>query len=156
MKEVDLAYFAGLFDGEGHVRIGKDPKPRYGATTRYYLQVIISNQNLQVLEELQQNFGGSIHGSSGCYHLAFGALQSMRFLEEVKPYIRIKLPQVEVALEFQRLQIENGRWRTKKTPEHMLILDGYKKRLEELKQIDKQDFKTEFTFTGIQIQGGIN
>ena len=151
MKDTDLAYYAGILDGEGTIRIGKNkPLEYHTRTAHYYLQVIIANQNLQVLEELKQCFGGSIQRATGCYHLHMASRMAASFLEAVKPYSRIKLPQIEVALQFQVLQTANAGNRQKKSDAYMLDLDGFRQRLSDLKQIDKLEFKIEFVNTRIE------
>jgi LAGLIDADG endonuclease len=146
MTETDIAYSAGLFDGEGCIRIGKDkPRPWHTSSPRYFLQVLITNQNLSVLEELSKNFGGKIYRRPGCYVLFISARPSAKFLEAIKPYSRIKLPEIEVALKFQALQAENSYSRLKKSDEYLLVLDGLRQRLSDLKQVDKESFRTIIT-----------
>lgn len=147
-KELLFAYFAGLFDGEGCVRIGKNkPNPLHTSTSHYYLQVLISNQHLPILQEIQTVFGGSIQESIKCYVLHIASRQAASFLKAIKSYSRIKLDEIELALAFQELQNKGALSRSKKSEEYMLLLDGFRLRLSELKQRDKQHFQLEITDT---------
>lgn len=137
-----LAYSAGIFDGEGCVRIGRnDKKNGHIATPHFYLQAFIRNQNLQVLQMLQAEFHGSLHHSASCYTWSLSSLQAAAFLEAIKPYAIIKLPEIEVALEFQRLQNENSGSRCRKTDGQIQEREVLRQKLSALKQVDKEEFK---------------
>lgn len=108
--EVDLAYFAGLFDGEGSISIAKVKctRIRNPSVSFYYrLQVCLVNNDRPVVEWLKSQFGGSI-----CVRNMKGARmethcwscccqQGLRFLQQVFPYLHIKRRQAEVAIKFQ-------------------------------------------------------
>lgn len=55
MKKVDLAYTAGIIDGEGCVQIQRRLYPR---RVTYLSLIEVSNTNRKILEWLHQHFGG--------------------------------------------------------------------------------------------------
>ncbi len=71
MKDIDLAYIAGLVDGEGCIMITKENRlyteAKHGY--RFWLQVKITNTNKAVLEWVKDLFGGSVSQTIGDYSL---------------------------------------------------------------------------------------
>lgn len=57
MTTEDLAYFAGLFDGEGCVQIYKRTKSGAGKTTPYQIRATMTNTVKCVIDDLAQAFG---------------------------------------------------------------------------------------------------
>ena len=92
IEKTDLAYFAGFFDGEGH--IGIYPK-KYLAT--------IGNTDKLPLERAKELWGGSItYQDRGLNQRiwrwsVYGA-NSRKFLEDILPYVLNKKAQIEVYL----------------------------------------------------------
>ena len=62
LKETEKAYYAGLLDGEGCIIISKNRgNPKWHTPNIfYYLEVCISNTNIDILKELKSIFGGSV------------------------------------------------------------------------------------------------
>ncbi len=102
MKKVDLAYIAGLFDGEGSICI-----ERNGRRFWIYVGVIMTDE--YIIRWLQFVFGGSI------YHYAPRGIskkdqwrwrtvgpQAIPVLKALMPYLRLKKAQAELAIEFQK------------------------------------------------------
>jgi len=123
MKKTDLAYFAGIFDGEGCITI-RARNRAYLATGTIkacgYQQLVIylGNTNEWICRQLQFSFGGSLY----CYKSREKTQQdywswcattrnALAFLEAVLPYLRIKKPQAEVAINFQKQKHYHGRRR---------------------------------------------
>ncbi len=108
---MNLAYVAGLLDGEGCINFTKcrDIKiPR----------VCITNTNLEVLEDLKAQFGGHIQKASRpnaswkpAYHWVISNSASARFLEKIEPWVRIKQEQVWLVLAWDAIRPGTGnRW----------------------------------------------
>jgi hypothetical protein len=119
--ETDLAYAAGIFDGEGCVCI-KEVKQHKSHKPTYSLSVHITNTNEDVINWLLINFDGSKHtkipkqeNRRKYFRWNCQSKHAANFLTEILPYIKIKNPQVEIALSFQarRFPLQGG-W--KKTP----------------------------------------
>lgn len=94
MDEMELAYFAGFFDGEGHV----------GIYTRRYA-MIVTNADPRPLRRLEEVWGGRVLlkprdpiGHQDIYQWAAYGHKSRPFLEAILPYTKVKRTQIEVYL----------------------------------------------------------
>ena len=105
MKAVDWAYYAGLFDGEGHITLSKRYSRRDGRFS-YCRSIGITNTNKPVLDKLASQLYGCIYINNhkrkkrqrtAYVWVAYG--ETMRiFLKGVLPYLKIKKGQAEVLL----------------------------------------------------------
>jgi len=118
-QPMDLAYIAGLFDGEGSICIAK-AKPRGGRKSPHYtLAINITNTNMEVLEWTQSLFGGSINRKEGvnkpCFSWYCSALKAEHFLMSILPFLKIKKGRAKIALGYRRwvdsLVLPSGRGR---------------------------------------------
>ncbi len=102
-----LAYYAGLFDGEGHVSLYQG-NPRFSPA--YSLRAIISiGVGHEAFLWLKHNFGGSLHIAHPgglrrmkqdiYYWTVFGG-KAARFLKAIHPYLVGKRQQVDLALDY--------------------------------------------------------
>jgi hypothetical protein len=99
-------YVAGFFDGEGCVNITVRGKARQVALRVYFV-----NTELYVLEHLKLRYGGRIppprilkEGWKPFCSLVLVGHQAAALLEDIAPFVIVKRPQVELALEFWRFQ----------------------------------------------------
>jgi hypothetical protein len=106
MQEIDIAYAAGFFDGEGCITISKN-----GA-----VDVRVVNTSKKVLLKLQSIFGGSITNrtqkiNKTQYAYSFYGENAIEFIKLIKPYLIDKLSQAETILEYyeHRQQIKSIR-----------------------------------------------
>jgi len=97
-------YLAGLFDGEGCVRLCF--RRKWGQIS---LSVILSNTYRPVLETVKEKYGGSISSSGGktlatvpCYNLCLRDRLAESLLSDIAPHSIIKADQINLALEFRR------------------------------------------------------
>ena len=103
---LEVAYFAGLFDGEGSVGVYY-PNPS-ARRQRMAEQVYISNNDLRPLNRAKSLFGGSIHlhqperphGRANWRWYVSGR-NAERFLAAILPHTIIKRPQIEVFLAYR-------------------------------------------------------
>jgi len=105
MEQIELAYFAGFFDGEGSVSITKA-----GSKNHYRLQCGITQTNHRLLILFKDNFGGGITEMSTHYEARWGRKQCWRwwitdtkageFLSIILPYLKLKKGEAQVAIEF--------------------------------------------------------
>lgn len=122
MTELDLAYIAGLIDGEGYIGITRVlatggygmKSPRYKA--RFQIRMV----DKTIIEYLADCFGGKAHAynsasAKGRPMFYFHASDVMldRLLAQVMPYLRIKKPQVIAVQEFRLWQTKERSYRTK-------------------------------------------
>ena len=91
-----LQYFAGFFDGEGHVSIGKSGSVKCGLT----------QNNPTILHVVQNEYGGNVRSkgnTNGHNWLLASAGDVIDFLEDIRPYLVVKAEEVDVAIECAKL-----------------------------------------------------
>jgi hypothetical protein len=95
----ELVYLAGFFDGEGSI----------GITKSLVLQITVSNTRRVALDIYKQYFGGSITETkrSGNHNDIFvwkiDAKKAELFILTIKPFLKQKSVQAQLALEFRKL-----------------------------------------------------
>lgn len=109
MKDIEKAYIAGFFDGEGCISLqAYYQEGKYGKFPRINMQINITQVNHKVLEYIQQFFGGKIHKGykdsdkrSDCYKLTItGKINMEYFLDSIKEYVIVKKEDIKYGLEF--------------------------------------------------------
>ena len=94
LTEVEKAYLAGFFDGEGHVSItynhGKHP----------YVHVGLAQNRPAVLHWVSSLFSGKVHrDKNGTHKWQIGGRDGVKcFLRIVRPYLRIKAQEADEAM----------------------------------------------------------
>ena len=107
MKRTDLAYVAGIVDGEGWIGISADHRKRNPDRPCWRLRVSITNTNEWLMQYLKFAFGGTISIKGGrrtgkpCYDLVLNRGKAAEFLKLILPYLKLKRPQAEIAIRFQ-------------------------------------------------------
>ncbi len=124
MLETELAYTAGIIDGEGTIVIerSRDNKPQQstqrhrnrtrnhsGIKYRMHVSVLIREKSL--CEWLRLNYGGSVYmagkptnpNHSQCWVWRVGSGVASGFLKQIIPYLHLKKLQAENAIRFQLL-----------------------------------------------------
>lgn len=108
--DLELAYFAGFFDGEGSVSILEHTKSEQSGRPGYkYMRLLVqvSNTNLEVLEYFRLRFGGNIynHKTNGnrkqCYSWQLHSRMAANALMLMQPYLVVKAEQAGLGLAFQ-------------------------------------------------------
>jgi hypothetical protein len=104
---MDIRYVAGLFDGEGCIRVNRQEFPNH---IRYQLYAVMQMSDPRPLAEMQKQFEGSFHFGKlplnpnhrplHCWSVS--SQKALRFLEMVLPYLIVKKQEAELAIEFQR------------------------------------------------------
>ena len=109
--EVGVAYAAGLFDGEGCVHIARQKKATARRGHIFRLVVSVAQNNLDTLVDFQTLAGiaGRIYGSPrrgssnrDTYSLNYDGKDAAALLETLRPFLRRKGDEADVALNFQR------------------------------------------------------
>ena len=108
MEREDLAYIAGLVDGEGYIGIKKRAATRGYRSARHTLTVEVVNTYRPIIQWMQSSFGGSISTkkmSEGANKPAYvwnagGHQAALKLLQILRPWMRIKATQVWLGLEF--------------------------------------------------------
>ena len=126
IKEVDLAYYAGLFDGEGCIQIVKT-KTKH--RVQFQLWCSVGMTNYWILADLQSAFKGAIIGQTkygnrrASWIWRVVARQALTFLMEVLPYLKVKKSEAELAIKFQRRRM----WSNQYKDNHDTVLDEAEK-----------------------------
>ncbi len=106
---MDIRYAAGLFDGEGYVRVARWAKPN-SLHVRYQVVGGIGMTYLPVIEALRDQFGGSLNENRHdlrnprariqfTWHIASQTAAS--FFRKILPHLVVKRDEVRLALELQ-------------------------------------------------------
>ena len=99
------AYVAGIIDGEGSIsmfRISSKDKPRYA------MRVVVGITDPWLPQFLKMRFGGSVWLAKrnnpkhkDCWFWQLSAKKAAPFLLSIVPYLCLKRPQAELALQWQ-------------------------------------------------------
>jgi hypothetical protein len=122
----ELAYAAGLFDGEGSISLVRQKNNRSHSP-----QVAVASTDLEVLHWLQDRYGGSIvtkqprkSSHSVSYDWRLTDRRALAFLELIRPYLVIerKIRRVDLLLnDYLACTPRNGRY-SKETAERKQAL----------------------------------
>jgi hypothetical protein len=113
IPQLDLAYMAGFFDGEGSVIAGRSMRGNHKSPTVF---VKIGNTDIRPIQFFHKYFNVTIKkqsiGSNGrtkvFYFVAVGEAKSRIFLEKVFSFLVVKKRQAKLALEFYNKKLEIG------------------------------------------------
>jgi len=131
MTEFDLAYLAGIIDGEGCITIKVQKKPRQNRLT-YEVQIMVANTNLKLMDWLKERFDGNYytinkksqrHKTGYLWHFH---KNKEEVLKKILPYLVFKNEQAELALKVLEIKKE-GYYKREPNNE-------FSNRLEEVKQ----------------------
>ena len=110
MKETDLAYIAGILDGEGYIGIKKTTTRRNGRVNpQYQERVQVRMVDKGAIEFLADMLGGNYYkekpsSTNGrplyCYQTS--DLQAVTILKKVLPYLRVKNRNALAVLELRK------------------------------------------------------
>ena len=108
MKKTDIAYIAGIMDGEGCIHIKRHTKE---PATQYTLQITVGSTQEWLCRYLQFSFGGSVRQNLSVtkrippqkpfWVWRVSAALAYNFLKIIYPYLHLKREQARIALEFQ-------------------------------------------------------
>lgn len=99
----ELAYIAGLVDGEGSIGI-YEYKSKY---KNYGLNLVINMCDIEAIALVKEIYGGHLmtippKGNNRLqYRLKLGRKETYVCLMEILPYLRVKKKQAEIALKFK-------------------------------------------------------
>lgn len=110
MTEIDLAYLAGIIDGEGCISIVKYPWGHFNC------RISVVNTDVRLMVWLQESWGGGLstprqvkpHWKPTMMWILSGE-KAVDLIKELQPYLMLKKEQAEVFLSYwelhQRLQV---------------------------------------------------
>jgi len=105
MKKTDLAYAAGIVDGEGCIAIHK----QYAKRSWFSLTVQVTSTNEWLCEYMKFMFGGTVRSHPQTYNgsqkliwrWTICSYKASEFLQLIMPYLNLKRPQAELGIKFQ-------------------------------------------------------
>ena len=107
MDERDLIYAAAIIDGEGWVGLRRKKGNRNKSRPySYAIGVSVGMANDIIPQWLSLIFGGSVHSRTPLnrhkvWHWQIEHKTAMLFLKGIMPYLKLKIPQAKLAIEFQ-------------------------------------------------------
>jgi len=124
MKRTDIAYAAGLMDGEAYIGIKKSQayKCQGRKTPGYHARIQIRMVDEAAIKFIAELLGGwyykeKAHSVKGrplyCYQCS--DLKAEQVLKKLLPFLKVKKPTTEVVLSLRALQARGKRFRTKVT-----------------------------------------
>ena len=114
MRDTDLAYYAGLFDGEGAITLHPTQISTPNQRKTYFLSLHVTFTDEEPILELQTAFGGNLFTYEGsknnktAYRWVVTRNKAQDFLAAILPYLRIKRHRAELALEFHAHKRRGG------------------------------------------------
>ena len=108
MKKLDLAYIAGLFDGEGCIRITRSKSKTYRTRIAHRIECQLSMANAFLPKLFQFHFGGNYggkkvkEGNQSQWYWMVTSFTAAEFLKAILPYLKIKREEAKLALDFQK------------------------------------------------------
>lgn len=108
MDKIQLAYTAGIMDGEGSIGLYKCIAKTCVRGYRYRVGIYITNTNLGLMKLLKSWFGGTIETLKNrfpqrkqIYRWTMnGVSDQLNFLRLIEPYLTIKRSQAKLAIKF--------------------------------------------------------
>lgn len=131
MNPTDLAYLAGIIDGEGCLGIHYQKGGR-SRTRTYYPRVTVGSTNRAVLEWIHEQLSGTFwalspssntRGKKSAWYWGIGGERLIRLLEALEPYLRIKATQARLLREFWAQRTRCGNKGV--PPEEQALRHGY-------------------------------
>lgn len=120
----DLAWTAGIIDGEGSIFVMRQKRKDRERDTNFILRVSVQSTDPYMTKELLKMFPDGAEfsvqrergqGWSDTLKWQLNGKKAARFLKEIMPFLRVKQEQAKLAIEFQDT--------TKKHWRHMLPVD---------------------------------
>ena len=119
VSETDIAYLAGLVDGEGYIGI-KRTSHKNRVSPAYHARIQVRMVDEPAIAFLADTLGGTYHyerphAARGRPLYCFQASDAKAeyILRSLRPYLRVKARNADTALEFRALQSESRKHRTK-------------------------------------------
>ena len=109
LTQTEVAYLAGIFDGEGCISIMRRHcyRPRLGRVVKdYSIHVRVGNTSAQLLDWIAERVGGAIYSQKvvgnrqKAWHWHLGKRDAAEYLRLIRPYVIVKTRQIDLALKF--------------------------------------------------------
>lgn len=124
MKKTDIAYIAGLVDGEGYIGIKKDRgyKCQERTTPGFHARIQIRMVDEDAIKFISESLGGWYYKEKPncaqgrplyCYQATDKRAEEI--IKTIAPYLKIKKNVADAVIQFRALQSEGAKHRTKVT-----------------------------------------
>ena len=139
MKKIDLAYFAGHFDGEGCICISKE-SCKSSVHPQYRVHIQVSSVDEWIIRQWHFSFGGLIFKGSPSnlrkhplwvWKLKGG--KTAEILKTLLPYLRLKKAQAEIAIGFCK-RLQKGNLHPPLSPTELALREANKILISDLNQ----------------------
>jgi len=115
LKLTELAYAAGIIDGEGSITISRIKRPETRGGYIYLMEVKVGMTDTIVPHWLLDKFGGNLRlyiKSQGKPQFVWtvSSKKAKSVLETLLPYLKLKNEQAQTAIGFQKLKKGRGFW----------------------------------------------
>lgn len=116
MKRIELAYLAGMFDGEGSIIIHKHKAKKSSHHDAYVVEACLGNTNEWIVRQFQFSFGGNVYlrkkqteQTQAIWAWQISANKAIPFLTTIIPFLKLKKTQAEIGLKFQESKSKKRR-----------------------------------------------
>lgn len=137
-----LCYLAGLVDGEGCIYIHRMHNIKGAKGLKHALRLQVGMTNAPVVYWLREAFGGSVQVQNRaaprkpCYIWNVYGANAASLIEQLRPYLRVKQPEADIALQFAALGFSTGAPISDAVSE---LREQFCSQLRELKQISYEE-----------------
>lgn len=115
MLKIDLAYAAGIVDGEGCVSLTRCNRSDVASGYVNVLKVAVAMTTPSIPTWLHTTFGGSLTKKKASYNnhrdvytWMVQSNQAQIFLEQLTPHLKLKAHQAKLGVQFQQLKSTGG------------------------------------------------
>lgn len=138
ITDTDIAYIAGIIDGEGSIGVYKNKNTK---RSQHQMQVRVAMREDHAVNMLVNIFGArynNFRNKTGIvYRAVFTGPRAYEFLKLIRKYLRVKLDQANLAIEFYEICIGKSGKRT--TDSQIDLRNKYEFRLKEMKKPNYQE-----------------
>ena len=112
LDKVQIAYIAGIIDGEGSISLYRQPSKTCTRGFRHRVSVVVTNTDYRLMTRLKTWFGGHVgkeqrllNYRKQCYRWQLNAVnEQCTFLKTIEPFLLLKKKHAQLCLDF----LENG------------------------------------------------
>ena len=111
IADTDLAYVAGIVDGEGFLGLTKD---KQGGKQFFRFRLEVSNTSIVLIKWLSRKFGkkwlfrlAREKRHKNIYQWTLGDYSARKFLELILPYLKIKQEQAKLLMKYKEISVLN-------------------------------------------------
>lgn len=124
---MNLSYAAGFVDGEGCISFTK-------CRGNFVPRILVTNTNLEILEEFKESFGGRIQANSRgssikehwkqSYNWVITHSKAVEFASKIEKHLRIKNRQAHCLFAFNTIKVGKGNTKTQEHIEAVELLES--------------------------------